>query len=64
MLTFLATTPEPCSVLSVCTYMRQMHRVDKGATRECLHRLAKAGLIRHVGFGMYQRIDQGSAGAD
>jgi len=63
-LTYINADSEPCSVLAIRNYMAKMHKVGAGAVRECLHRLTKEGLIRHVGVGFYQRIDTGSAGAD
>ena len=54
ILTFLRTDPQPVALLAICKYMKQMHKVDSGATRECLNRLCKVGMVIHPGRGIYQ----------
>ena len=61
VLTFLGADSEPVALIAICRYMRQMHRTDNGAVRECLRRLLKEGKVAHPARGFYQRIDQGSA---
>lgn len=64
VLTYLEVVGEPAPVVAICTYMRRMHRVDAGATRTCLYRLHKQGLVRRLQFGVYQRIEPDSAGRE
>ncbi len=64
ILTYLEVVEEPAPVIAICNYMRKMHRVDAGAVRTCLWRLAKQGRIKRIDVGVYQRIDTRSAGAD
>ena len=61
VLTYLEVVDEPAPVIAICNYMRKMHRVDAGAVRTCLWRLAKQGRIKRIAVGVYQRIDTRSA---
>lgn len=54
VLTYLRVDPAPVSIRAITKYMRQMHRVDSGAVRECLRRLAREGHVVHVERGIYQ----------
>ncbi len=54
LLTYLRTVGEPRPVQRVIRYMRQMHRVEEGATRTQLWRLCQAGLAERVDLGWYQ----------
>ena len=54
IITFLKADSEPRPLLLICRYMRQMHRVQYGATRECLRRLCNAGIVTNTSRGYYQ----------
>ena len=54
ILTYLYVAGEPRPVQRVIRYMRQMHRVEEGATRTQLWRLCQAGLAERVDLGWYQ----------
>lgn len=54
VLTYLRTVKEPRNLIAITRYMRKMHRVEAGATRTAIWRLAKLGEVRRVGRGEYQ----------
>lgn len=54
ILTYLRVDTEPVALRRIVKYMRQMHRVEYGAVRECLRRLKQAGVVTSPHRGMYQ----------
>lgn len=61
LLTFIRTDSEPRHMVRITRYMRMMHGVKPGATREALHRLVKAGKIERLEDGRYQIAPAGAA---
>jgi len=54
LLTFIRMDSEPRHMVRIIRYMRMMHGVKPGATREALHRLAKLGWIERLADGRYR----------
>ena len=53
ILTYIEVDPEPRALHMITKYMHTMHKVDKGATRESVHRLYKRGLLVRTSRGYY-----------
>lgn len=64
ILTYLSVDDQPVTLGAICAYMRLVYKTDRGTVRACVHRLLKAGRVRHPATGFYQRGRDDAEGVD